>query len=502
MTTSNFSNEPISAESHNARIGHTRAASAVTGSTSRVATFEVRSQNFPSASLQREQSIPEDSATTDWEPESPILPDFDAASHTPSESSTNGLDALIGTESILKDQANGFSVMPDAPPRDVVFIRTVEEERPTDARLKFDDENPDEVESVEAAPGMGDVEKRQTYHGNGGLGLSFDELVAKLLSPPMSKSDSKFAAIFLCLYRKFAAPAQLLSEVIRRFESLNDENEPHLIRTSSQLRHLGILAQWITEYPGDFAHPLTRQQMSSFVAQLATSRVFAVAAKEMAVQIEVALEDDDTDWACSDMSRGRASTLESFSSVVSMRSTVSALLASEDNTEYSDITDPVLSGEQSRNRSVKHSKSPSSASSAGRSGSQSAASFSVLLSSLEAAQSQAAKLTPVTRNTLTKVQWHLFMEIDDDDIARELTRIDWIMYTSIRPRDLIRHVSLSGEQKEKCRSLEHVNRMIDQFNHVAFWVANMILLRDKPKHRAKALEKFMGVAWVSVEHYP
>ena len=502
MTTSTFSPEPTSSEPQSSRIKHTRAASAVTGSTSRVANSEVRSPNFPSAGFRREQSIPEDSAATGWDPESPILPDFDAASHTPSESSTNGLDTSHGSESILTGQQNECSIISEALPTEAAYIHMVEEESPSDPRLKFDPDNPNELECAEAALEKGQGEKLQDHNGNGGLGLSFDELVVKLLSPPMSKSDSKFAAIFLCLYRKFAAPAQLLSEVIRRFESLNDKNEPHLIRTSSQLRHLGILAQWITEYPGDFAHPLTRQQMTSFVAQLASDRVFAVAAKEMASQIEVAAEDDDTDWACSDMSRGRASTLESFSSVVSMRSTVSALLASEDNTEYSDITDPALSGEQSRNRSVKHSKSPSSASSAGRSGSQSAASFSILLSSLEAAQSQAAKLTPVTRNTLTKVQWHLFMDIDDDDIARELTRIDWIMYTSIRPRDLIRHVSLSGEQKEKCRSLEHVNRMIDHFNHVAFWVANMILLRDKPKHRAKALEKFMGVAWVSASYNP
>ena len=38
--------------------------------------------------------------------------------------------------------------------------------------------------------------------------------------------------------------------------------------------------------------------------------------------------------------------------------------------------------------------------------------------------------------------------------------------------------------------------MIKQFNHVAFFVASMILLRDKPKHRARCLEKFMGIAVV------
>ncbi|MCJ1433151.1 hypothetical protein MMC27_002510 [Xylographa pallens] len=346
------------------------------------------------------------------------------------------------------------------------------------------------METISEAP-------RQVSNGRSGDGFSFDDLVDRLLSPPMSKSDAKFAAVFLCLYRKFAAPAQLLSGIIRRFESLTDNDEPQLIRTGSQLRYLAILAQWVEEYPGDFAHPLTRRQMSTFVTQTGKNRVFAVAAKEMGRQLEAVSEDDDTDWACSDTSRGRANTLESFSSVVSMRGVVTAMLADSTGPDNSDTTSTARVDEHSRSRSVKHSKSPSATSSAGRSGSQSALSFSLLLSSLEAAQRQAELLCPVTRIPLTKEQWHLFMDVGDEDIARELTRIDWIMYTSIRPRDLIRHVSLSAEQKEKCHSLEHVHRMINQFNHVAFWVANMILLRDKPKHRARALEKFMSVAWVS-----
>ena len=87
------------------------------------------------------------------------------------------------------------------------------------------------------------------------------------------------------------------------------------------------------------------------------------------------------------------------------------------------------------------------------------------------------------------------MDMLEEDIAEEMTRIDWIMFSSIRPRDLVRHVSLSASQKESCKSLENVHRMITHFNHVAYWVSNMIILRDKPKHRAKALEKFMGIAW-------
>ena len=329
------------------------------------------------------------------------------------------------------------------------------------------------------------------------VGLSLDELVDRLLSQPMSKADAKFAAIFLCLYRKFAAPAELLSAIIRRFESINGEDNPQIIRISSQLRYSSILALWVADYPGDFAHPVTRRYMSCFIDRLAGSRVFAVAAKEMSAQLDIVSEDDDTEWACSDASRGSASTTESFSGMSSFQNM--NLVVDAASSHGANGRGVVDSGPQEEDKhwSAQHSKTPSTSSSAGKSGSQSTASFQTLVNSLEAAQRQAQLLTPITRNPLTKIQWHQFMDFPDEEVACGLTRIDWIMFSSIRPRDLVRHVSLPVDQKEKCKSLEHVNRMINQFNHVALWVANMILLRDKPKHRAKALEKFMGVAWVS-----
>lgn len=95
---------------------------------------------------------------------------------------------------------------------------------------------------------------------------------------------------------------------------------------------------------------------------------------------------------------------------------------------------------------------------------------------------------------LTKFRYDIFMDTPDDDFADEITRIDWVMFSSIRVRDLVRHVSLPLEQKEKCKSLANVNRMISHFNHIARWVANMIIMRDKAKHRARMLEKFMVIA--------
>jgi hypothetical protein len=88
----------------------------------------------------------------------------------------------------------------------------------------------------------------------------------------------------------------------------------------------------------------------------------------------------------------------------------------------------------------------------------------------------------------------MLMGLDDGLIARELTRMDWIMFSSIRPRDLVRSVSLKAASKAACKNLVNVERMSEHFNHLAVWVANFILLRDKPKHRALMLEKMMRVA--------
>lgn len=342
---------------------------------------------------------------------------------------------------------------------------------------------------------VGEVEPYVQGEGLGReLGFTFDDLVERLLSQPMSKSDGKFATIFLCLYRKFAAPSELLSAVLQRFQNLNEATHLQMSRVASQLRFLSVLAKWVSDYPGDFAHAQTRRVVSNFVANLAGSRAFAMAAKEIGSQLEIVSEDDDTEWACSDKNRSRTNTVESFLSISSLQSTASTL---DGDSSTEDVAGGSRIQEGSREHTSQHSATGSLVSSTDHSENPSTGSFHTLLNSVENAQRQAQLLTPIPRCPLTKVQWHQLMDIPDEDVARELTRIDWIMFSSIRPRDLIRHVSLSGHEKDRCKSLGNVNRMIDQFNHVAFWVANLIVLRDKPKHRARMLEKFMGIAWVS-----
>ncbi|KFY67669.1 hypothetical protein V496_01477 [Pseudogymnoascus sp. VKM F-4515 (FW-2607)] len=314
-------------------------------------------------------------------------------------------------------------------------------------------------------------------------GVTFDELVDRLLSQPMSKADANFTDIFLCMYRKFASPGMLLSAILSRLEKSADEKGQHfLTRTTVQLRIIAVLTKWISQYPGDFAAPQTNQKFSAFVDQISTEPAFNYAVQEMRNMLRFhVVEDDDTRWAKSDIEAD--SDLEETNELapVTSRSTDASK-----NTSHSSLAD-----EKNARRDRRHSEAVSvSSSDAPAAGGQPSAFHTVRDYEIEA-----ATFVPSKKHLLTKLLYHNCMEISDDDFADEITRIDWIMFSSVRVRDLVRDVSLSAKQKAKCKSLVNVTRAINHFNHVAWWVTNLILLRDKAKHRAQILEKFMRIAW-------
>ncbi|KAL4907292.1 hypothetical protein BDW74DRAFT_122815 [Aspergillus multicolor] len=334
-------------------------------------------------------------------------------------------------------------------------------------------------------------------------GFTFEELVDRLVAPPISKQDSKFASIFLCLYRKFAAPATLLNALINRFDRNEKEITDQLTRIADQLRLLNVIAQWVSEYAGDLAYPKTRKRILDFVTTLERSHFYMFAAKEIGSYLEVNAEDDDVGWAYKD---GEAEAFDENETPIDnpIRSSPSMFLGGfsigndvEDDDDSNEEEDPIYSmsaldlSEGMHDQPMKLSATLSNPS-LEKPGTIPSQSFTFL--SIDSAQREASGMELMGRIPLTKVVWRQLMEIPDEDFANELTRMDWVMFNTFRPRDLVRHVSISGPDKDKIQSLKHVNRMIKHFNHVAFFVASVILLRDKPKHRAKALEKFMNIA--------
>ncbi|KFA61163.1 hypothetical protein S40285_02197 [Stachybotrys chlorohalonatus IBT 40285] len=305
------------------------------------------------------------------------------------------------------------------------------------------------------------------------VGVSFDELVDRLLALRLSKADNNFSDIFLCLYRKFAAPGQLFSAILTRLDRVRDDKAAHyLSKTATQLRIIEVVAKWVSLYPGDFARPVTRRNLEDFIRHLSTEPIFAIAAQHMRRNLHLnVVEDDDTGWANSDESGDR----------------LASELLSKDVNELADGVSTIQFEDEDSSR-PSGSSDTSTLDRGGSVGSQ------FQFHSFEEYDREAAMLEPTDHLPMNKFRYHHFMEIPDDDIADELTRIDWIMFSSIRIRDFVRHVSLSATEKDRCKSLKNVNRLISHFNHIAKWVANLILLRDKAKHRAQMLEKFMNIA--------
>ncbi|KAJ0339803.1 hypothetical protein COL922a_004021 [Colletotrichum nupharicola] len=308
-------------------------------------------------------------------------------------------------------------------------------------------------------------------------GVAFDELVDRLIAPRMTKADNNFSDVFLCLYRKFAAPGELFSAILTRLDRVRDDKSAHyLSKTATQLRIIEVVAKWVSLYPGDFARPGTRRNLEEFIKHLSTEPIFSIAAQQIKRHLEFSVvEDDDTGWAKSDELADQEG---------------SKVLSKDKTRSTSDLSNGMIT------LTVDDAidERPSNSSDLSHVGRTSSVGTHVSFHSYDEYEREAANMEPTDVLPMNKFRYHIFMDITDDDIADEMTRIDWVMFSSIRIRDFVRHVSLSLELRSKCKSLKNVNRMINHFNHVAKWVANLILLRDKAKHRAQMLEKFMNIA--------
>ncbi len=238
-------------------------------------------------------------------------------------------------------------------------------------------------------------------------GVSFDELVDRLLAPRMSRADNNFADVFLCLYRKFAAPGELLSAILARLDRAKDDPNAHyLIKTEAQMRMIEVVAKWVGLYPGDFARPVTRRKLEELIRHLSAEPVFAAAAHQMWMHMEQrVVEDDDTGWAKSDE---RDLEADRFSA-----------LSKEAGSEMSDSLAAVHLHDHQRRPSQSSEISSSELGS-----DRVPARFQ--FHSIEDYELEAATMVPRANLPLNKFRYHIFMDIDPEDIADEITRIDWV----------------------------------------------------------------------------
>lgn len=361
--------------------------------------------------------------------------------------------------------------------------------------LDIDDESP----TGDISPSRADFADSQNSVATDDLsnqGVSFGDLVDRLLSKPVSKGDHKFIHSFLCLYRVFATPTSLLTSIIDRFVETEESDVVVFAKASDLLRYLSVLGLWTAQYPGDFADLAVRNTFSVFVNDLEKNKSFAPAARQIANNLQTYLPDEDEDWTfiekdcASNKPRNRSSQQsQSKSDTTQATKWRRRYTRNTEDTEDSDFDDSFVTPSTTR-----HSAATSSASSLQKS-SQGSNHASDNLRQLNLAREKARKLRVVPQRLVTKLECHLFLSFSVEELAVEITRMDWTMYTAVRPRDFVRYVTIPSSQRTQQGRVDYIGMMTKHFNHLALFVSGMILLRDKPKHRARVVEKFMDLAW-------
>lgn len=318
---------------------------------------------------------------------------------------------------------------------------------------------------------------------------TLDELVDRLLVSTTPEEDSKFAYRFLTLYRFFASPLQLLNNVIKH--CFAPYGEAAMDAMGAIDGHVfQILYLWVHQYPNDFALEPMSNRLLQFLDALVDEDEPFPAARRIRDAVGAVSPTNDVHW-------GVLTPEDTFahSDPSSPDTLETPPISAENSTSSLPSTKQALNSESDLSVVFQTSRSSSTLTAMGPydiqrdgKGPHNASQVS------QRAQRLAATLVPKKGQPFGKPQWHLFMQQPEESIARELTRIDWILFSAATPRDIFRHATMSEKERARCPAMKNVKRMVQHFNHVAQWTANLILVRDKPKHRALVYEKLIKVA--------
>ncbi len=77
------------------------------------------------------------------------------------------------------------------------------------------------------------------------------------------------------------------------------------------------------------------------------------------------------------------------------------------------------------------------------------------------------------------------------DIATELTRISYIYFSRITPKEFFKGLFT---KKDKEKTSPNICRVVERFNEISYWVIEEVLSYDYSSDRAKVVEKFIHIA--------
>ena len=86
-------------------------------------------------------------------------------------------------------------------------------------------------------------------------------------------------------------------------------------------------------------------------------------------------------------------------------------------------------------------------------------------------------------------------DFDPEEIARQLTMIDYSLFAKIKPAELLNQAWQKPKYKHRA---QNILRIVERMNNLTLWVATTILSQKDVQQRAKRITDFVQICVVSV----
>jgi len=298
---------------------------------------------------------------------------------------------------------------------------------------------------------------------------TLDDLLEKLLFLAVSGDDWGFISHFLLTYRRFASPRSVVLALQKRMRLLDQSSDDPMFSCYAQMRVCNLLEAWIQDYPHDFAVGAAADALNALVKSIVTKTHLLHYGTDLLPFLEGRpLQDKDAAWALK-VDEPTAEGDEPYSFSEDDDDVVPPLEASTSHTQVSEdaSSTQLLGSSRERKPSL-----PLSARSNGTTTSEHVDSVKEILKSLLSACAKLSGFEP-------------------QHVAEEITRVGKFHFLLIEPRDWLKHVIVSGKKDPETDSIARFNGVCE---HLADWVVSLILCHDKPKNRARQIEKLVEIA--------
>ncbi|KAF2075648.1 hypothetical protein CYY_003071 [Polysphondylium violaceum] len=334
----------------------------------------------------------------------------------------------------------------------------------------------------------------------------------KLIERLTLVDDQNYSNVFLLTYHSFCTSKKLLKKLIERYtppDSLEAYNVTTSQITEIQSRVRAILVKWITEYPQEYDQDtinlfqnFNNRMQSEYNSIVEIENLQSTLEEQFAQQNQLVQQQAQQQALNQSSPTSQSPTLTSFNCKLS--------------TSPLNLNSLSLINEYSPPPSPRHSTSSSSSSSSPRlsalkplnlSGFNNNNNISLTSSNSNNSISQSNNNSfnlgssgqsyfspPQSPTSLTLIPSKIsniknleFSNIDELELAKQLTLMEFEYYCKIKPVDLLTGVDLKHKSPT-------ITNMLERFNNISTWVSTTIVHAQHLKGRVKIMNKFIKVA--------